>query len=221
MRKTWINLLSIAIICIVCASVLLPGINMFSQFCEGFKQGYKAGVEEQISPEELEIPININFIPEGKTYLHPNDSIIFENGQKLPILIDKVSVLAPQKSVSTAWQLIIMIAYPLEILLLIPMIWAYIKFMINIYRQKIFIRKNASLLRRFSYFLLIITALEILSGIGHECIFDALSFSMKGYTLGADWIFPWGDLLLGALGLLMAEIWMLGIKIREEQELTI
>lgn len=223
MRKTWIYLLSVAIIGIVCASVLLPGIKMISHFSEGFTAGYNAGIkgEPKATPTEMEIPINVTFTPTGQTYFQPNDSIIFANGEKLPILIDSVAVLAPQKNVPSFWQWLIIIAYPIEIILLIPLIWTFIKFIINISRQDIFIRKNARLLRKFSYILLIITIFEILTGIGHESIFHTLSLSMQGYSIDANWSFPWSDLLLSAIGLLMAEIWMLGIKIREDQELTI
>ncbi len=220
MKKTGIYLLSIIIIGIVSFSVLFPAYKMIASGLEGFSAGFSAGYnnEEIIA---IGTPIDINFNPEATTIIQPKDSIIFENGKKLPIIINDVSVMVPNENITTSCKWISGLAYFIEIILLFPLIWKFIKFIINISRQNIFVKKNVQLLRQFSWILLAIALLDIVAGITNEYLFHHLSFSMKGYELASNWTIPWSTLLLGCLSMLMAQVWNIGIKIKEEQELTI
>ncbi len=218
MKKTAIYLLSLIVIGIVCFSVLLPAVRIISSGIEGFSAGFEAGQ----NGEELKgLPIHVDFEPTTSTLIQPKDSIVFENGKKLPIVIEKVSVMLPTEKVSSVWFWVSTITYPLEIILLIPLIWKFLRFIINISKEKIFDRSNVRLLRQFSKILIIIALLEIISGVCNEIFFNTLSFSLQGYELNPFWTFPWSNLLLGCLGMLMAEIWARGLEIEEEQKLTI
>lgn len=220
MKKTSLYLLSLIIIGIVCLSVILPAIRMVSIGMEGFKVGYEAGVNNS-NPIELWAPIDVTFSPQTQTLLQQKDSLQFQDGHNLPVIYDHLAVMLPSEKVSSAWKWISAITYPLEILLLIPLIWKFLAFMIHISKQQIFVRPNVKLLRQFSWILIGIAFLEIISGIASELYFRNMNLGVDGYSLSASWSFPWSNLLLGCLGMLMAEIWARGLEIQEEHELTI
>lgn len=192
---------------------------MGTTFAEFFSSGFDAGYNgEEI---EMNVPVAVEFTPEISTLIAPKDSVIFQNGNKLPIVINKVSVMMPPEEGPIGLEFYNAICSLLEIIILIPLLWKFIRFIINIYRQEIFERKNVRLLRQFSWCFLIIAFLEVSVGIANAIYFSKLSFALKGYDLALGWHFPWSNLLLGFIGLLMAQVWARGINIQEEQALTI
>lgn len=224
MKKTTIYLLSIIIIAVVAASVLGPAYQMVKFGASGFEAGFEAGVKADNTDAdfpEIGEPVNVKFTPEVSTLMNPRDSIIFDNGSKLPLVIDQVAVILPAERIPSWYTFTTIICYPLQIVLLALLIWRFIKFIINISREKIFVRQNVKLLRQFSFLLLTIALLEILGNIANGCLFNSFHFEMEGYELSAFSTIPWGNLLLGLIGLLMAQVWSRGIEIREEHELTI
>lgn len=220
MKKTSIYLLSVIVLAIVGCSVIMPAVTMLKAYCEGFRAGFEAGLENE---EELKIgsPVSIRFLPETSTVLQPSDSIAFDNGKRLPILIDEVTVILPSDNVPAWYVSTIGVCYLLHLALVIILIWNFIRFIINISKEKVFVKDNVKYLRRFSWVLIGIALIDIVAGVICELFLSSSSFTMRGYQLEASWIFPWSNLLLGCLSLLFAQVWARGIEIQEEQQLTI
>lgn len=224
MKKTSIYLLSLIIIIVVAFSVLQPAYKMSEAFFEGYAAGYSSSTEAEGSKAilpDLGTPVDVQFNPEMATLIEPKDSIVFDNGSRMPLVINKVAIVVPETRVPAWYSAISLISYPLQIILLGILIWRFLKFIINISREEIFEKKNVKLLRQFSVLLLCIALLEIISNASNALLFNSLSVTMKGYSLSAFINFPWGNILLGCIGLLMAQVWARGIEIKREQDLTI
>ena len=224
MKKTSIYLLSLIIIFVVTFSVLQPTYDIAKTFIAGFNQGYnETSGESQSYFDNMESgsPIEVKFTPEIATMMQPSDSIVFDNGKTLPLVINSAAVVLPDKTVPDWYYFLNLFCYPMQVILLIVLIWRFLKFIINISKERIFVKQNVKLLNQFSIILLAIAFLEIVANLMHTRLFSSYSFTMAGYELSAFVSFPWSNILLGCTGLLMAEVWDRGLKIEEEQKLTI
>lgn len=108
------------------------------------------------------------------------------------------------------------------VLLLIPlMVWAVIsliRLLVSVYRQKVFTRKNVKRIRVFAYVFLAGELIINISG-WISYYYAASQIRLPGYRITADEnLLPWIFLLLLVL---FAEIFAKGVKIKEEQDLTI
>jgi hypothetical protein len=77
------------------------------------------------------------------------------------------------------------------------------------------------LLGKIGWSSLIISILQIAYGMTDQYSINAMHLEIDGYDLSSAWVMPWSTLLVGLVSLLMAKIWSTGLKMREEQELTI
>ena len=221
MKKTTIYILSVIVLAITAASVLIPTYNAISLGVEGFSMGLADGLEETPGHKGDDIPLVVKFKPETMQMLQPTDSINFNNAQRYPIVIDRVTVMVPEGSVSS-WTLTFnVVSLVLSLVCLGILLWKFIRFIANISKERIFVSENVKLLRISSYMLFAISAIEILSGVFTDHIIASLAFELKGYDITSSWIFPWSNLMLGAISLLMAQIWARGLEIQQDQELTI
>lgn len=224
MNKTSIYVLSVITIIVVACSVLEPTFRVVKFGLAGFKAGYEAAGQEGVStPEDIMVgePMTISFSPEVSTVVNPQDSIIFDNGDALPLVVDRACVSLPYDKIPAWSHILSLICTPLQIILLGFLIWRFIKFIINISKSRIFVKKNVTLLRQISFLLLAIAIIAVTESIANEYLFSSFNFTIEGYHLSAFMPFPWSDFLLAIICLLMAQVWALGIEIKEEQELTI
>lgn len=203
------------------ASVLMPVVNSTKMFVESFLLGFNAGINEEPMVISQGDAVPLDFKPDTHKYIHTTDSIEFDNGVTLPIIMDTATVLVPENSKAHWPDAIICIIGVLQVLLLIATLVLFILFIVNISKERIFVIANAKYLRTLSICVLGIALLECTGGIIGDVAVNSLHLTSKGYTLSADWKFPWDSMLIGLVGLLMATVWERGIKIREEQELTI
>lgn len=219
MKKTTIYILSILVIVVLGFSILLPSGQIFWHVVEGFENGFDDGINGEEPPSGTALDIQFN--PTVATMTNPSDSILFDNGDQLPVVIDTMTVMVPDSRLPdwTNWAYLILM--PFQFILLCLIIWKFVRFIINVSKSKIFVRQNVKYLRQTSLLLIAIALLQIVSGIVQDVIFSQFSFLWEGYELGAYWSFPWSNLLLGTFGLLLAQIWSYGLQIKEEHELTI
>lgn len=217
MNKTLINLLSIVIICIISATVLLPLATISAGFVSGFNSGYSDNNSSIINNS----PIEIVMVPDEETYLNPTDTIYLEDGNKYASISKSLTLMVPDAKVSRTGVAVSMIAYALNFIALIFMVTYFIKFIVAINKGEIFSKENVKRLRAVACFLFIMSLFSIISGISDEITLSRLNLEFKGFEIGPNWVIPWSDILLGSLSLLMAQVWDRGIKLREEQELTI
>lgn len=219
MKKTTIYILSALVLVILSLSVILPSHRIIKLSAEAFTEGFTAGWNEE-KKEDL-TPLQIHFAPSAQTMLEPSDSIQFSDGRQLPMLIDNVVVMSPRKEMPGWVEIMYFTVTPIQLIFFLIIVWKLLKFILNVSKEKIFVLQNVTYLRQISFSLLAISLLQITCGLSYDYIFSRFGFTWPGYDLGAYWEFPWGNLLLGVIGLLFAQIWAYGIQLREEQELTI
>lgn len=128
----------------------------------------------------------------------------------------------PQQIVVCGWTPSWTILFVFSALLLFPLIiWgliSFIKLLISVFKQEVFTRKNAHRLRVFVY--------ASYGSIGLFSLIEWLTYQlvakqteMPGYIIkGYEFTMSWSDIFLMFL---IAEIFALGVKLQEEQELTI
>lgn len=219
MKKTTIYILSILVIVVLGFSVLLPSGQIFTHSAESFSAGFEAGRNGEESIDGT--PLQLQFQPNVSTMLQPSDSIQFDNSDKLPVVIDSMTVMVPDSKLPRWTEWAYLILTPLQIVLFCFIIWNFLKFIINVSRAKIFVKQNVRYLRQTSSLLIAIALLQTAAGLVQDVVFSQFDFQWIGYELGAYWSFPWSNLLLGTFGLLLAQIWSYGIEMKEEHELTI
>lgn len=221
MKKSAIYVLSILIITVLGLSVILPGIDMF----EGFSSGFKAGLDEAYnnpeSEQSLDVPYTMHFTPTVDQIFNSQDSIAFTNGTVYPVIIHEASICIPGHQFPQWIVWVTYIANIVTFVLLIILIYKFIKFILNIIKDKIFVDINARYLRHFSYCLLAIAVIQI-GLIAVDIIeLSELNLTLAGYEISTNAPYPWTNLLLGLISLLISIIWSRAVLIKEEQELTI
>ena len=103
---------------------------------------------------------------------------------------------------------------------LIKAVLQFIKFIRNINRSDIFCWANVKLLRKLGTSLLITFATTLTSTYMHTWQLSQV-LKIPGYSY--NWLNPFShsSLLLGVLAFVIAEVFAIGLKMKEEQDLTI
>lgn len=97
---------------------------------------------------------------------------------------------------------------------------SFIRFVLNINRNNIFTRKNTKYLKRIGWCMVIIGLLATIKYC-NDVYAATQTFSLTGYTIGYSDAVYTGTILFGLFSLVMAESFSIGLKMKEEQELTI
>lgn len=219
MKKT-INTLCITIICVIAASVIMPTYQLGYYFGAGFQAGWNAESQESLLKDNT--PLSLAFIPDFDKLANVPDTIIDnKSGDILPIALTQGALYVPDNKIPQWYTIIAIICELGLICTAITLLVKFIRLIININKDKIFEHTNVKLLRHIGLMLLIITLIQLTLGVTGEIVVETLPYQFTGYTYGSYWQLPWSNLLLGLVSLLMAQIWHRGIKMREEQELTI
>lgn len=221
MKKTSISILSILIIAILAALVFTPVYQMGKIFIAGIEAGYEqADAENAYNPDEMS-QIDVAFIPQIETVLEGSDSIQFSNGEKYPVIMTRASILVPDNEWSGAKAWVTLAIYFVCLVIFVLFIIELVKFVVNINRGNIFVKKNVKRLNHVAIYLISLSILRILAGCLDDMMFNQLGLELDGYKLTTFWSFPWSSLLCGMLSLLIAQVWSRGIEMQEEQSLTI
>lgn len=141
-------------------------------------------------------------------------------GEKIPATVVTASVPIPKGTPSTWHNGARMACMAAGILLYIAAIWFFVKFFVSINRLEIFTWKNVSLLRKTGAAVLAITAVTWLDGIIANCMAAQL-VSISDRIIDWTYSFNVAMFVLGFFTLIVAEVFAIGLKMREEQELTI
>lgn len=209
------------IIGILAASMLLPAYYIGVSFGKGFTHGYERA-ENSDNLTDMEIsPANVTFDYDWSKISAPTDTLVTEEGQRLPLIVTQAVVMVPDSHRDIAMETLMIISYLISFILFICFITVFIVFIININKGRIFIHKNVSRLRRMAWYLIGVAVFRCAGGLADDSLLSGTSLTVDGYELSATWTFPWTALIIGLLAMLMAEIWGNGIKMKEEQELTI
>lgn len=222
--KKIINILCIAIISVILASVVLPTYQLGYYFGAGFKEGMQSAKNGSEVSKVLDenTPLALAFAPSIEKITNAPDSLLDKStGEILPITINKASIFVSNEFVPYSYNYVVLICDLLNLVILVILIVKFIRFIININRNVVFERCNVKLLRQLGVMMLSLAFISIAMGVYGEFMVSRLPYELSGYDYSYYWQLPWGNLLIGLVSLLMAQVWAKGIKMREEQELTI
>ena len=222
--KKVINILCVAIISVILASIILPTYQFGYYFGAGLNQGLQAVEGDSLSGKTLEenTPLALAFTPSIEKITNAPDSLLdTTNGNVLQFTINKGSIFVPNEMVPQSYSIVNLICGLIILVIVVIMIIKFIRLINNINRNKVFERCNVKLLRQLGILMLSLALVNIISGVYGEIIVARLPYELSGYTYSYYWQLPWGHILIGLVSLLMAQIWAKGIQMREEQELTI
>lgn len=217
MNKTPIYAISITIIIVLAVSIIWPGLAII----RNIRSGFNPDIENSFNDAYAYIPIELEFQPTMHQMISGNDSILFDNGEKVKFVMERATLFLPEKQIPT-WSIwVSMVCFLFTFLLLCVLVWVFVRFNINISKERIFIERNAVYLRYFSYCLILIAILEIALRCVDLYIICNTNLSLAGYEITTSWIFPWTNFLIGLVSLLISLVWSRGIQIKKDQELTI
>lgn len=225
---------------ILCAIVLLvlgwSVIETSYYFVLGAAKGAKAGYEYARQLEEnpqaanhaeinrLQGITNIHVLPRAFREFDLNgwmaDSVLnAKTGQYVPAMYYKmmISVKKPHNPVYSITNFL------LSMLIIVANIWAlvlFIKWILAVNRSDIFNWRNVRRLRLMGGLLLLSTACSVLTEYLSMRNLEQV-FAMTDYELSLSGSISLSILLLGLCSLIVAEVFAIGLRMKEEQDLTI
>lgn len=202
--------------------MLMPLYYIGCSFGYGLALGKQYATAGKEMPESLmNNSYDLAFNPDLQLYVEPLDTVASMTGEKYPILIHRATVLMPKTSDDKVVDIVSVTCSIISLILFVGVLVAFIMFVVNINKGRIFEKRNASLLRYLGGFLIAISIFSIADGIFSDIMFQRKNLSVVGYSPSIYWLLPWGNLLMGLLSLLMGQVWARGISLKKEQELTI
>lgn len=221
--KRRLNILCVIVVLVLSYSVFEAGYY----FAVGVKAGVEAGTKSSASMEEQKELINMKYIsllPEHLSQLGDNglfqDSVYNEkSGKYVPASFNSMTVSIDTKSAiwgQTAFTL-------LNLAHIGVCIWAiilFVRLVISINKSDIFNWKNVRRLRFLGLALIISFCTALLPAyLTYRSVGEV--FSVRGYELDFSDMVNTTTLVLGISTLIVAEVFAIGLKMKEEQDLTI
>lgn len=213
MKKTTVNLLCILIIGILSCSIIVPGINI----SQAFIKGYNDGVDSEI----VYTPVRVSYKVTDSEYFHPDKNIKSADGETYPFSSHSGILMVHDNKIPNWYFGVTLASFIAELVLFILLIVEFLQFIININHNRLFDHRNVKRLRRFGIYLIFIALLQCVLGICDDSVVNSLNISDSTVSLEASWGFPWGNLLIGMIALLMSQIWSIALEMKKEQDLTI
>ena len=216
MMKKKLKLFCLLIFVVLVCDIL----SMSNVFITGFTSGMRHGMEKrdvkQIDPSNY---CYISLLPaeiSSQTAQTITDKATGKSQQAWP-----TQLMVQKKEQTSTFSAIFKVVYTLVFgALAIAALVAFIYFVRNINRNKIFIHNNIRLLRIMGWCLL--TAGIIVTADGcYDTYVAQQSFSLSGYVVDYSSAADLSNILFGLFSLVIAEAFAIGLKMKEEQELTI
>ena len=216
--KTKLNIFCICII----ATLLLSASGIVSLFIQLVVGGFEAGWEAGMRGENIELP-NYQMI-----YTFPNDNIPEKTGSVInakdgsELAIKPIMSLVDVPAVAEEGGFSIIIGL-VELAMIIGLVYTlaqFFKLIRNINRGIIFDWQNVKRLRKLGFALLVTFGCYFFSIAGTNYMLSEVVM-LKGCESSILFIFADPTLILAFVSLLVAEIFAIGLKMQEEQELTI
>lgn len=221
--KRRLNILCVIVVLVLSYSVFETGYY----FVVGVKAGVEAGVEAAASMERQKELMNMKYIS-----LMPDNMSVSGSGE---FFLDSVyneksasyvpatygSMIVSVDTKSTAWGRIGFTL--LNLVHLVICVWAiilFIRLVISINKSDIFNWKNVRRLRLLGLALIVSFCTALLPAyLTLESVGEV--FSVRGYELNLSDMVNTTTLVLGLSTLIVAEVFAIGLKMKEEQDLTI
>lgn len=220
--KRRLNVLCLIVLLVLSYSVLEAGYYFFV----GAKAGIEAATGNECSPSKQKELMDMKYISlvshsftMGGGNILPDSVYNEKTGKYLPAVYASMAVSID--SHPSMWEVITMkvLAF-LQIGLSIWAISLFIRLIIAINKSNIFNWKNVRRLRRLGLALIISFGctffMAYLSTLSIEEV-----FSLRGYNLCISDVVNITNLVLGLCSLIVGEVFAIGLKMKEEQDLTI
>lgn len=218
--KRRLNILCLIVMLVLGYSVVHTGYYFFI----GAKMGVEAAIENRNQMHDMINAQYINLIPKSLS-LGGNGNLFIDSlyNEKSATYVPATysSLLVSVETHPSTWS---KIADKLLVFLqLILYIWAvvlFIRLIISINKSDIFNWRNVRRLRRIGIFLIIAFCCTLISAYLSMCNVEEV-FSVRGYELSLSDVTDITVLVLGICSLIVGEIFAIGLKMKEEQDLTI
>jgi len=192
--------------------------NEFVFESDSFKRGYEEGISGEERSYNL---LSLSLVPE-KFSRQFSDSIFNEKtGHWIPARLEQVSVMSPISQVAPWWEMLLIL--PTSLLLIaafIVIISRFIKLIIAVNKSIIFDWVNVTRLRQIGGGFLVLYVLNMIAQLYYHYMTIAAVQLPDYYISGGD-VYKTTTLLFGLIAFLIAEVFAVGLRLKEEQDLTI
>lgn len=225
--KRRLNVLCVLVILVLSYSVLESAYMVGLGVGKGIEIGVEAGLRSQETSKPVAHDFMLKEIDNLKVvalmpeeFLPLPDSVYNEkSGTYVPAMFSQIAVCIPAKP--NVWHMLITHLSPfLSIFTTVIAVILFVKIIISINKSDIFNWKNVRRLRWLGRALIIGFLAEVLPIlVTYIEISDQLS--IPGYSFHMSELVPLLTLVLGIVALIVAEVFAIGLRMKEEQELTI
>ena len=197
--------------------ILLLSIVVLGDGFLGFKDGWSSA-DGDLDKKIHRVDVSLN---PAVAYSLP-DTLQLADNRKIPYQIGNITLGMKTDKVYELFSGIIgLVSTPVFLLLIIWAGLSFFRFIRDVQRQQIFIRSNVKRLRVICWMLLFVGIMKnLFAGMDYFLLLKDSHVSFPGYQI-AGFEFQYSIFFLALLFGLFAEIFALGVKLKEEQELTV
>jgi len=219
--KRKLNILCLLVVLVLSYSVFESLYQVGMGMKISFEAGHKVGKEMKHNRSDLDKIMHMKpvaMIPDAFPLF--TDSILNEKtGEYVPVMYSQMIVSV--KTQPSMTQTLTMTAFSfINVFSIIIAIVIFILLIVSINKSQIFNWRNVSRLRWMGGALILsFICLVIPMGMTSHMLSDV--FSIKGYVLNFSEFMSTTNLVLGLSALIVAEVFAIGLRMKEEQDLTI
>ncbi len=197
--------------------ILLLSIVVLGDGFLGFKDGWSSA-DGDLDKKIHRVDVSLN---PAVAYSLP-DTLQLADNRKIPYQIGNITLGMKTDKVYELFSGIIgLVSTPVFLLLIIWAGLSFFRFIRDVQRQQIFIRSNVKRLRVICWMLLFVGIMKnVFAGVDYFLLLKDNDVSFPGYRI-TGFEFDYSTFFLALLFGLFAEIFALGVKLKEEQELTV
>lgn len=219
--KRRLNVLCLLVILVLGYSVFESLYQVGLIMKSSYEMGYQAGIENKDVRAEMEKIENIKPVavfPDNFPVF--SDSILNEKtGEYVPMIYSQMIVSVETQP--NIWQMFVLkLTAFANIFAVIFAIFIFIRLIISINKSDIFNWKNVRRLRWLGWSLIFSFIFSVIP-MAMTSIILSDAFSLKGYSLHLTEFMSITNLVLGLSGLIVGEVFAIGLRMKEEQDLTI
>lgn len=214
--KTKLNIFCLLIFAVIIVDIIMATDVMFSGIISGYNSAQHS---KEANVESVDAYRVVSLVPNEITWRNAitiTDNATHKSYKAWPTQIN----LPAEPSSGIAGRIAsVIIGIAILVLGIITLV-SFIRFVLNINRNNIFTRKNTKYLKRIGWCMVIIGLLATIKYC-NDVYAATQTFSLTGYTIGYSDAVYTGTILFGLFSLVMAESFSIGLKMKEEQKLTI
>lgn len=200
--------------------ILLLSFVVLGNSFRGFVDGWSSADQDLENPEGKIHRVDVTLHPTA-VYSSP-DTLQLADNRKIPYQVrDVVLEMKTDKTYDLVAVIIGLVVAPAFLFMAIWAVVSFFRFIRDVLRQRIFIPFNVRRLRVICWMLVLVGIMRNLSVVmDYFLLLKGSGVSFPGYQV-ADYEFEYSTFFFALLFGLFAEIFALGVKLKEEQDLTV